>query len=80
MSLLDPLAAAATICTALAAVRLVAIEVLRSIVNVRRRRATGVGGTGDITFWGLVITGVFLAGAVVTGVAWVVRYLMAGPQ
>ena len=68
MSTLDPLTAATVTCVALAAVTLIGLEVVRSVVDARRKRATGIGGTQDIAIWGLVLTGIFLTAAIVLGV------------
>lgn len=64
MSGLDPLAAAAVMLTALAAATLIGLEVVRSVVDARRRRATGVGGTQDIATWSLILTVIFLVAAI----------------
>lgn len=64
MSGLDPLTAAAVMLTALAGATLIGLEVVRSVVDARRRRATGVGGTQDIATWSLILTVIFLVAAI----------------
>jgi len=74
---LDPLATASVTFTALAWATMLGMELVRSAVDARRRRATGVGGTQDIVIGGLVITGILLAGALATGIAWAVARWMS---
>jgi len=73
------LVATAVAFTALAALALVGLEGVRSVVDARRRRATGAGGTGDITFWGLVIAAAFEIGAVACLVGWLVKRWLLSP-
>jgi|LSQX01.1.fsa_nt_gb hypothetical protein len=67
---MDSLVTAIVICVALACLSLILLEVARSVVDARRVKATGIGGTQDVTIWGLAITAVFLLAAVVLGAIW----------
>lgn len=71
----DPLLTAAAVFTALMAVALIGTEVLRAIVHARRKRAGG-GGTQDIAMWGVIVSAVFAAGAVISLIAFGVRALV----
>ncbi len=66
---LEPLAGASIAFVALALVTLIGMEVIRSVVDARRKQATGVGGTQDIAMWGITMAGVFLFAAIVLAVA-----------
>ena len=49
---------------------IVATEVLRSIVDRRRRERDGFGGTQDIAICGMVIGWLCIVGAVICGTGW----------
>ncbi|MHB9105607.1 MAG: hypothetical protein ACYDCO_01010 [Armatimonadota bacterium] len=46
---------------------------LRGIINRRRERASGLGGTQDIAIKGLLITAVCIVGALVCGGMWLLH-------
>ncbi|PAY16688.1 hypothetical protein CKO51_25715 [Rhodopirellula sp. SM50] len=52
-------------------VDLTAVEILRSIVDRKRREATGIGGTQDIAIWGTLIGVVLVIAIVVCGTLWI---------
>ena len=45
-------------------------EVLREVVNARRLRQRGVGGTGDIGLWGMIVTAMCTVGMVTCWAFW----------
>ena len=47
-------------------VTLVGIEVIRSIVDKKRRQRDGLGGTQDIVIKGLALSGIFMIAAIVS--------------
>lgn len=49
---------------------LIITEVIRSFVDHHRVRVYGCGGTQDIALWGLLVTGIFELGAVISGSLW----------
>jgi hypothetical protein len=51
------------ICAISAVGALVATEILREVVNRRRVREHGIGGTQDIAFWGMLVASAFLLAA-----------------
>lgn len=67
---MDSLVTAIVVCVALACISLIVLEVVRSVVDARRVRRTGIGGTQDVTIWGLGITAIFLLAAVILSVIW----------
>jgi len=48
----------------------IAVEILRSIVDRRRRERTGFGGTQDIAIWGIIINLLLILGALISGTIW----------
>ena len=49
---------------------LVVTEVLRSIVDRKRRDRDGLGGTQDIAIWGMMIGWLCALSAIVCGAGW----------
>jgi hypothetical protein len=64
----------AVLFVALGILSLVATELLRSIVDRKRRERDGLGGTQDIAICGMVIGWLCVLGAIVCGAGW----LLAG--
>ncbi len=60
----------AVLFVALGILSLVATEVLRSIVDRKRRERDGLGGTQDIAICGMVIGWLCVLAAIVCGVGW----------
>ena len=53
-----------------AGVALVVTEIIRSIVDRKRKEKNGVGGTQDIAIWGVLIGYLLMLGALVCGSFW----------
>ena len=62
--------AATVIFVVLGILSLVVTEVLRSIVDRKRRNRDGLGGTQDIAFWGMMIGWLCVLSAIVCGAGW----------
>lgn len=58
---------------ALGILSLVVTEVLRSIVDRKRRERDGLGGTQDIAICGMVIGWCCIVGAIVCGTVWLTQ-------
>lgn len=52
---------------------LVATEVLRSIIDRKRRDRDGLGGTQDIAICGMVLGWLCVLGAIVSGAGWLLN-------
>jgi hypothetical protein len=50
---------------------MICTEVLRSVVDRRRRERDGLGGTQDIAICGMLFGWICVVGAIVCGVGWV---------
>ncbi len=55
---------------ALGIMSLLVTEIVRSIVDRRRRERDGLGGTQDIAICGMVIGWLCILGAIICGVGW----------
>ena len=55
---------------ALGILSLLVTEIVRSVVDRRRRERDGLGGTQDIAIFGMVIGWLCILGAIICGVGW----------
>lgn len=62
--------AATILFVAMGILSIVVTEVLRSIVDPKRRERDGLGGTQDIAICGMVIGWLCVLGAIVCGAGW----------
>ena len=46
------------------------LEIIRSVVDRRRRERDGIGGTQDIAIWGMLIGWIFIFAALFSGAMW----------
>lgn len=53
------------------AAELAAIEILRSVVDRKRKEKTGFGGTQDIAIWGTLIGLMLFVAVFITGTIWI---------
>ena len=61
---------ASVLFVALGIMSLLVTEIVRSIVDRRRRERDGLGGTQDIAICGMVIGWLCILGAIICGVGW----------
>jgi ascorbate-specific PTS system EIIC-type component UlaA len=61
---------ATVLCVAVGILSLLVTEIVRSIVDRRRRERDGLGGTQDIAICGMVIGWLCILGAIICGVGW----------
>jgi len=54
-------------------VDLIGLEAVRSIVDRRRRKRAGIGGTQDIAIWGVSIGGLLIISAFISGAIWLLN-------
>lgn len=64
---------------ALGILSLVVTEVLRSIVDRRRRERDGLGGTQDIAICGMLFGWLWIVGALICGAAWLMQMQWSAP-
>lgn len=53
-----------------AGVDLIGLEIVRSVVDRRRKERDGMGGTQDIAIWGVMIGWLLIIAALISGSLW----------